>query len=36
MEQYSFFSLLSLVILDEQQSAELKSQGSGFLRNIER
>lgn len=36
MEQYNFMPLLSLLILDEQQAAELKSQGSGFIHNIER
>ncbi len=36
MEQHNFLPLLSLVILDERGSAELKSQGSGFLHNIER
>jgi hypothetical protein len=36
MEQYHFLPLLSLVILDEEHSEELKSRGSGFLRNIER
>ncbi len=36
MEQYHFLPLLSLVILDEEHSEELKSRGSGFLSNIER
>ena len=36
MEQYNFWPFLSLLILDEQRSAELKSRGSGLLRNIER
>lgn len=36
MEQHNFLPLMSLVILDEGQSAELRSQGSGFLHNIER
>lgn len=35
MEQHNFHPFLSLIILDEQRFAELKSQGSGFLRNIE-
>ncbi len=36
MAQHNFMPLLSLVILDEHQHAELKSHGSGFLRNVER
>jgi hypothetical protein len=36
MEQYNFLPLLSLVILDEGGSADLRSRGSGFLHNIER
>jgi predicted nucleotidyltransferase len=36
MEEYHFVPLLSLVILDEADSEELRSRGSGLLRNIER